>query len=282
MYDPENLTIVSCTKQDWDLMVSVREDQISRLGEFVEFYQGEVNQTNATRDRFLTDARNGVLVTRGAAICLYQLRDASQGENIYLDVAAFLADKSKESKAYHHLYERVGLQESSPQNNFRRIISCRIPAGPFCNHKINYTTAPGSRIALELVMFVLNSSFSDWFFRLGSTNAAVSHYQLRNIPCPRFLTEAGEAAPRTSRCLSTLLQTEDYYSLEGGLLEIADADGCSSTVQQIIIELVQAIERMEAQRGQISRTARSELSEGGQVCQEILGQGSTEFGWARR
>ena len=27
MYDPENLTIVSCTKQDWDLMVSVREDR---------------------------------------------------------------------------------------------------------------------------------------------------------------------------------------------------------------------------------------------------------------
>ena len=90
------------------------------------------------------------------------------------------------------------------------------------------------------------------------------------MPCPRFLTEAGEAAPSTIRRLSTLLQTKDYYSLEGGLLEIADADGCSSTVQQIIIELVQAIERMEAQRGQISRTARSELSEGGQVCQKIL------------
>lgn len=33
---------------------------------------------------------------------------------------------------------------------------------------------------------MLNSVFADWYFRLGSTNAAVSHYQLLNIPCPRF------------------------------------------------------------------------------------------------
>jgi hypothetical protein len=49
--------------------------------------------------RFLTDHKHGPLITRGANICLYQLREASQGEDIYLDVNAFLKDKDKKTKA---------------------------------------------------------------------------------------------------------------------------------------------------------------------------------------
>ena len=159
---------------------------IARLGDFVTFFQGEINQTVATSRGFLTDSEHGPLVTRGASISLYQLREASQGEDIYLDVDTFLAAMGKDTKAFHHRLERVGLQESSPQNNFRRIIACRIPSGQFCNHTINYTTEKHCTIDLALLLFVLNSSFADWYFRLGSTNAHVSHYQLTNIPCPRF------------------------------------------------------------------------------------------------
>ncbi len=143
------------------------------------FFQGEVNQTVATARRHLTSRDSGPLITRGANISMYQLRQASQGEDIHLDVGAFLKGKGEDTKAFHHRFERVGLQESSPQNNFRRIIACRIPSGQFCNHKINYTTSKHSQISLELVLFVLNSSFADWYFRLGSTNAAVSHYQVQ-------------------------------------------------------------------------------------------------------
>jgi hypothetical protein len=35
LYDPENLTIVSCTQDDWDLMASLPEERIGRLGNFV-------------------------------------------------------------------------------------------------------------------------------------------------------------------------------------------------------------------------------------------------------
>ena len=195
LYGPENLTIVSCSQDDWDLVASLVEQPIARLGDFVTFFQGEVNQTVATSKGFLTDREHGPLVTRGANICLYQLRDASQGEDIFLDVNAFLEGKGEDTKAFHHRLERVGLQESSPQNNFRRIIACRIPSGQFCNHTINYTTEQHCTVDRALLLFVLNSSFADWYFRLGSTNAHVSHYQLTNIPCPRF----GESRMRLMR-----------------------------------------------------------------------------------
>ena len=181
VYDPENLTIVSCTQEDWDLMASLPSEHMARLRDHVTFFQGEVNQTVVTAKGFLTGPERGHLVTRGANISLYQLRKASQGQDIYINVDAFLGGRGVETKAYHHQFERVGLQESSAQNNFRRIIACRIPKGCFCNHKINYTTEKHTQIPLELVLFVLNSSFADWYFRLGSTNAAVSHYQLLNI-----------------------------------------------------------------------------------------------------
>jgi hypothetical protein len=181
LYDPENLTIVSCSEEDWSMVAQLSEQRIARLGDFVLFFQGEVNQTVATSRGFLTGRNHGPLVTRGANISMYQLREASQGEDIYLDVTAFLDGRDEDTKAFHHRFERLGVQESSPQNNFRRIIACRIPRGQFCNHKINYTTSHHSRLPLEIVLFVLNSSFSDWYFRLGSTNAAVSHYQLTNL-----------------------------------------------------------------------------------------------------
>ena len=40
---------------------------------------------------------------------------------------------------------------------------------------------------------LLNSTISDWIFRLTSTNAAVSHYQVGNLPCPIFDDGAPDA-----------------------------------------------------------------------------------------
>lgn len=268
LYDPSNLTVVSAQQADWDLVEELSGKPLSRLRDFVPFFQGEVNQTVVSAQGLLTKPGQGQLVTRGANISLYQLRDASQGEDLYLDVEGFLRSKGRETKAFHHELERVGIQESSPQNNFRRIIACRIPKGRFCNHKINYTTAGHARIPLELVLFILNSSFADWFFRLGSTNAAVSHYQLGNIPCPRF--ESGsEAAPAFDAAIRAALDARDFEEVERSL--IASANGpARGDVQAGIAALVRFIERQELSRGQIARTARSRLSPDGERAQRVL------------
>jgi hypothetical protein len=270
LYDPENVTIVSCSQDDWDLVVSLAEQPIARLGNFVTFFQGEVNQTVATSKGFLTDRDHGPLVTRGANISLYQLREASQGEDIYLNVEAFLDRKGKDTKAFHHRLERVGLQESSPQNNFRRIIACRIPSGHFCNHKINYTTSGHSKISLELVLFVLNSRFADWYFRLGSTNAAVSHYQLTNIPCPPFGEQPDGIDEAFCRAIEAMIETRDFPMIERRCIDLAAGEGCTPELQRAIIGLVRFIEREEMRRGRIARTERSSLADDSEKCQIVL------------
>lgn len=270
VYDPENLTIVSCTQDDWDLMASLPNERMARLRDYVTFFQGEVNQTVATAKGFLTEPDRGHLVTRGANISLYQLREASQGEDIYLDVSAFLGGRSEETKAFHHRLERVGLQESSAQNNFRRIISCRIPKGSFCNHKINYTTEKHVNVPLELILFVLNSAFADWYFRLGSTNAAVSHYQLLNIPCPRFSLQDTKIDQKKLDGLDRHLEDADFDLIEKELSEIAAQHGCAPTLQDAIARLIRFIETEEGQRGRITRAERSVLSAPAERCQVVL------------
>jgi hypothetical protein len=140
LYDPANFTIVSCSQDDWDLATRIMQSgRMTRLKEFTEFFQGEVNETNERAKGNLTlNPDDGKLVTRGASVCLYILRDASQGEDLFLRVDKFLDGKGEHTKAFHHQYPRIGVQESSPQNNFRRVISAFIPAGQFCNHKVNY------------------------------------------------------------------------------------------------------------------------------------------------
>jgi hypothetical protein len=270
LYDPQNLTIVSCTQEDWDVMASLPEERIARLGSFVSFFQGEVNQTVATSRGFLTDRDNGRLVTRGANICLYQLREASQGEDIYLDVGAFLKGAREGTRAFHHRTERVGLQESSPQNNFRRIIACRIPKGAFCNHTVNYTTETHSKIDLALCLFVLNSAFADWYFRLGSTNAHVSHYQLTNLPCPRFGEKQGAIDAPFCGTIDTLVKVNDFSAIEERCISLAAAEGCTPTLEHVIIKLVEAIEEKERLRGEIARSARSRLADDAEKYQIVL------------
>src|SRR5262249_51352227 len=140
LYDPENQPIVACSQADWDLAVKIMSSgRMKRLGEVFTAYQGGVNETTDGDKRHVSTAANdGPRILRGSNICLYVLRPASQGEPIFLHREKYLEGKKPTAKAWHHRQARIGLQESCPQNNFRRLIACLIPAGHFCNHKINY------------------------------------------------------------------------------------------------------------------------------------------------
>jgi len=177
--DSKNIPIPTCTQQDLQIALSII-DQAStrRLRDYCKAFQGEVNETTDGKRGFVSyDSGDGPQILRGSAICLYVIREPSQGEPIFLREAKFLSEKHESIKARHYLCCRVGWQESSALNNFRRIIAARIPSGLFCNHKINYIPEGTSELPLDFVLALLNSKLSDWFFRLTSTNAAVSHYQ---------------------------------------------------------------------------------------------------------
>ncbi len=182
------MTIVSCAQQDWDFATALtRRPGIGRLGNYCVSFQGEVNET--IHEEFLAeDGGDGrALVMRGSNVCLYVLRQASQGEPLYIDPAAFRAVRVR-SKAYHGAMPRIGFQRSSPQNNFRRVIAARLPAGELCFDTV--VTASGQRRLLsgDFLLALLNSKLIDWYFRLGSTNSKVNEYQFNNLPCPRSPT----------------------------------------------------------------------------------------------
>lgn len=144
-YDPENLAICSCSQRDWDLATRiVSTPGMIRLGSLAKSYQGEVNETNERPKKTLRPVGPGPLVLRGANITMYAVREASQGEELYLDVPRFLKDKRQGSKALDHKYPKVGFQRSAPQNNFRRLIAAPVAVGQFCFDTVSYCTEASS------------------------------------------------------------------------------------------------------------------------------------------
>lgn len=272
LYDPENFTIVSCSQVDWDLATRImRTGRMKRLREFAEFFQGEVNETNERAKGNLTDnLSNGTLVKRGASICLYVTRTASQGNDLFLDVEKFLANKGAETKAFHHRHARVCLQESCPQNNFRRIIAAYVSPGEFCNHKINYVPEHKSQLPISFLLAFLNSKLSDWYFRLGSTNAAVSHYQLYNLPCPNFASTNFHSDKVVEHFAMEALNSGELDLVLTRLEPLLIKHPFSIVVRDVISEATNKIIALEVERGEIPRAARSSLDVKAQPYQDLI------------
>jgi hypothetical protein len=146
LYDPENQTIVACSQEDWDLAVRIMSSgRMRRLGEYSKAYQGEVNETTDGKKGSISHSpTDGPQILRGANVCLYLLRGASQGEAIFLRNEKFLKDKKPTAKAWHHKQNRAIFQRKSPQNNFRRLIACQLASGHFCFDSISYFPERGA------------------------------------------------------------------------------------------------------------------------------------------
>jgi hypothetical protein len=117
LYDPENLTVVSTSQSDFDLASRIiASGRMRRLREFAIFSQGEVNETVARAHGHLLEAgEGGRLVARGANICLYVMRPASQGTDLHLSVERFLEGRNEGSRAYHHRHRRRTSRELPPK-----------------------------------------------------------------------------------------------------------------------------------------------------------------------
>ncbi len=264
-FDPENVTIPSCEQRDWDIAMAILSRGVTRLGKLTDHSQGEVNET--THRKFLSEKSIGSLVLRGAAICLYAVREASQGRDLYLNVKAFLKERGvrKDSKAWDHREARIGFQRSSPQNNFRRLIAAAIPAGHFCFDTISYVTESSSKIDFTILMALLNSKVMDWYFRLGSTNSKVNEYQFNNLPVPN-LTSAGAMVE-----WQPLFEQGDWKDLGALLSSVCETPGMlSADVAKAIIAMSRRIQEIEAQRVLKSRSERSHLASASQPIQDAI------------
>jgi hypothetical protein len=118
---------------------------------------------------------------------------------------------------------------------------------------------------LDFVLALLNSKISDWFFRLGSTNAAVSHYQIYNLPCPSF----GDVA---------IANDWDKFSNRGQwnelccfLLKFCTEPGTMpESVLEALAEMSRRIQQIEAKRVLKNRSERSHLAAESQPIQDVI------------
>jgi len=271
LYDPDNQPIIACSQQDWDLAVRiVRSERVRRLGDYCQAFQGEVNETtDGSKGNISQNPKDGPQVLRGSNICLYVLREASQGDAIFLRKQRYLNGKKPDAKAWHYKQRRVGLQESCPQNNFRRIIASLIPEGEFCNHKVNYFPESESRFGLPALLAILNSKLSDWYFRLGSTNASVSHYQLHNLPAAVF----DGASPSDGELIEGFgraIDARDWQAAKSLLNPLLTDPPFEPEVVECMGLLVQKIIDIESARGAIARAERSALDPKAQPLQDLL------------
>jgi hypothetical protein len=258
-YDPNNATIVSCDQKDWDLLARMMKgERFVRLGTVCTSYQGEVNETTDKRRGFVSDdPADGPEILRGAHLCMYCLRDASQGTTRFLKTSAFLGASQPGAKAWHSQHDRIGFQRSSPQNNFRRIIAARIPGKNFCFDTISYIPLGQSKIL-------------DWYFRLGSTNSKVNEYQFNNLPCPNFDTSPSRGT-NSLPMLEALLDAEDW---EGAWEWLIHANLMTppfpSATARVLGLLSDRVAEVESRRRVTLRSERAYLDPTSQPLQDLI------------
>jgi hypothetical protein len=255
-FDPENNVIPSCTQKDWDIAVALLSRSSLRLGKLARCFRGDMEQTKEIRAGTLGPEKKGPLVLRGANVTMYAIREASQGEDLFLDVKKFLQRADPNSKgAANYAKRKIGYQRSSPQNNFRRLIAAPLPKQAFCFDTVSYVTEDSSQIELDLLLAFLNSQILDWYFRLGSTNSKVNEYQFNALPVPTI----ADAATKVD--WHPVFERRDWKKLTDLFCKACTQPGTMPTpVANALAEMSRRIQRIEAKRVLKNRSERSRLA----------------------
>jgi hypothetical protein len=133
---------------------------------------------------------------------------------------------------------------------------------------INYFPEPECKLPLQVLLAILNSKLADWYFRLGSTNAHVNHYQIYNLPAPAFLSNRPDShgTDEFVNALQGRSWDEAFALIEPDLTK----PPFSATLMGCLIRLVDEITNRERDRGDIARTERSALAPDAQPYQDLI------------
>ena len=184
--DSGSMSIPNMSGEDIQRIRAIRAcPKVTTWGQVAKCYLGEL-MTNAKNWHLTSPLPVGPRLLRGANINRYVLLpEPKQGEPLYLKEDEYLREYANDIRVNHHNALRIGFQESSPIDNWRRLIACVIPAGHFCVHKVRYFTGDAS-YDLFALLALFNSKMSDWRFGLTSTNNSVNEYEIKALPIPRF------------------------------------------------------------------------------------------------
>lgn len=267
-FDPNNVTIPFCTQRDWEIASKIiGNEKLKTARDYCHSFQGEVNETTDTEKGFISkNPQDGLpQILRGSNICLYTLREASQGEALYLRKEKYLKGKPDNVKAYHHKQRRIGFQRKAPQNNFRRLIAAPLPKDVFCFDSVSYVTEDSCQIDIDLFLILFNSRILDWYFRLSSTNSTVNEYQFNILPVPNILENSQNIK------YQALLKTGHWINLVNLLCSACTEPGVMpKPVAEALAEMCRQIQEIESKRVLKSRSERSHLAPESQPIQDAI------------
>lgn len=147
---------------------------------------------------------NTMPLIKGAGVQKWYLPEKmSQGVNEYLIHSEYLR-QNKGEKSTHFNFLRIVMQGITGVDEKHRIKATILGKGFFCGHSINYISLKDvSNTIAKYYLSILNSEFSNWFFKKFSTNSNVNSYEIHNLP---FLSYSDNILP-LSIVASYLLNT---------------------------------------------------------------------------
>lgn len=272
-YDGDSYSIPISYPKDWEYMQKIlHSKRLINLKEMgIELYQGEVNETNMNNHgdkNPLSLSDTGYEVLRGSSISRYAVRLPSQGDRKWINPVQYLSLMGESAKSNNYRYKRIGFQESSPQNNFRRLIAAPINKNVFCFHTINYVTENSCPIGLNFLLLLLNSEILDWYFQKMSSNNHVSHYQVYRLPIPVF-NETDEEIPSE---ILKMYNSDDFIGIEAKIVNIRKRDIIYPLwIKKILLKLCNNILEIEGKRdSNLTKRERAHLDSESQRFQIIL------------
>ena len=193
------------------------------LGTVARVFHGEFHLTDAKRRGLISETPIGEapLLIRGAHVGRYYLQKAKQGTELYvnLDVLDKTIKKSrKRTKLSDPEKSRIIFQQSAPADNYRRIIATCVEPPTYCGNTINYVTDNKGQ-DIYAILAVLNSTISEWRFRLTSGTNHVNAYEIERTLIPSYkidwdLRDGNEIEDRTEYIDSFLTSLENGKSQE--------------------------------------------------------------------
>ncbi|KAA6333655.1 hypothetical protein EZS27_017959 [termite gut metagenome] len=181
LFDKESFVIPSVSQIEKNILSVFSNYQ--RFGNKFTCYQGEIN-LSTNKSIIIEDADvNTMPLLKGAGVQKWFLPEKmSQGKIEYLLYKSYLME-TKGEKTTHFKYPRIVMQGITGVDEKYRIKATIVGSGVFCGHSTNYISLKGIQES-EAYYFtaILNSEFSNWFFKKFSTNSNVNSYEIHNLP----------------------------------------------------------------------------------------------------
>jgi Alw26I/Eco31I/Esp3I family type II restriction m6 adenine DNA methyltransferase len=184
-FDKESYVIPSVSQAEKDILNKV--SKLKRFGSTINCYQGEINLSMNKSIIVQEPKSNTMPLIKGAGVQKWYLPEKmSQGVVEYLIHNDYLS-QNKGEKSTHFNFPRIVMQGITGVDEKHRIKSTILEKGFFCGHSINYISLKDvTDLLAKYYLSILNSEFSNWFFKKFSTNSNVNSYEIHNLPLPIY------------------------------------------------------------------------------------------------